>query len=139
MDAAFPPGFFDRVDIAADDAFYAEPRIVTHIDEGAIAAVGDLYAELGLDGDVLDIMSSWVSHFQAAPRNLVLLGMNEFELRANPQAEDWILHDLNAQPVMPFADASFDAVVCCVSDDYLTRPIARSGGHRFELKSHDAT
>ncbi len=41
----FGPGFFDRSDPAPDAAFYAPPRLVTHIDAGAIAAVGALYAE----------------------------------------------------------------------------------------------
>ena len=48
--------------------FYGFPRLVTHIDDGAIAAVGALYEELGIDGDVLDLMGSWVSHFRRAPR-----------------------------------------------------------------------
>ena len=34
-----------------------------------------------------------------------------------------VVHDLNAEPELPFADASFDAVVCCVSVDYLIRPV----------------
>src|SRR4051812_28397046 len=51
----FPPGFFDRADPGADTAFYDVPRLVTHIDDGAIAAVGALYAELGVDGEVLDL------------------------------------------------------------------------------------
>jgi ubiquinone/menaquinone biosynthesis C-methylase UbiE len=33
------------------------------------------------------------------------------------------VHDLNAEPRLPFADASFDAAVCCVSVDYLVHPI----------------
>ena len=33
------------------------------------------------------------------------------------------MHDLNADPVLPFADASFDAVLNCVSVDYLVRPV----------------
>ena len=123
MNEPFPPGFFDRADESGDAHFYSWPRLVTHIDEGAIAAVGALYAELGLDGDVLDIMSSWVSHFQRAPAQLTVLGMNLAELAANPQASARVVHDLNAQPELPFADASFDAVVCCVSVDYLTQPI----------------
>jgi SAM-dependent methyltransferase len=123
MNEPFPPGFFDRADESADAHFYSWPRLVTHIDEGAIAAVGALYAELGLEGDVLDIMSSWVSHFQRAPAQLTVLGMNLAELAANPQASARVVHDLNAQPELPFADASFDAVVCCVSVDYLTQPI----------------
>ena len=102
--------------------FYAPPRFVTHIDDGAIAAVGSLYEELGIDGTVLDLMSSWVSHFRAAPARLTVLGMNAQELAANPQAADWVVHDLNADPVLPFADDTFDDAVCCVSVDYLTRP-----------------
>jgi hypothetical protein len=56
----FPAGFFDRVDEAPDEVFYRPPRLVTHIDAGAIAAVGALYAELDVDGRVLDLMSSWI-------------------------------------------------------------------------------
>ena len=119
----FPPGFFDRADTGADDAFYRVPRIVTHIDDDAIAAVGALYEELGLYGDVLDLMSSWVSHFTVAPRHLTVLGMNAAELVRNPQASETVVHDLNADPRLPLDDASFDAAVCCVSVDYLVRPI----------------
>jgi SAM-dependent methyltransferase len=119
----FPDGFFARTDETEDPNFYTFPRFVTHIDDGAIAAVGELYAELGIEGAVLDVMSSWVSHFRETPDALTVLGMNAEELRANPQARDWVVHDLNAQPRLPFADASFDHAVCCVSIDYLTRPI----------------
>lgn len=122
-DDAFPPGFFDRADASDDAAFYLPNRFVTHIDDTAIAAVGTLYDELELAGDVLDLMSSWVSHFTHAPRNLVVLGMNAEELAANPQAASWCIRDLNAHPTLPFDDASFDAVTCCVSVDYLTRPL----------------
>ena len=103
--------------------FYGPPRLVTHIDDGAIAAVGALYDELGLDGEVLDLMSSWISHFRSAPEHLTVLGMNRSELEANPDASTRVVHDLNADPELPFADGSFDAVVCCVSVDYLVRPI----------------
>ena len=68
-------------------------------------------------------MSSWVSHFVTAPERLTVLGMNEQELAANEQAAAWVVHDLNADPVLPFPDASFDHATCCVSVDYLTRPI----------------
>jgi SAM-dependent methyltransferase len=133
----FPPGFFDRLDAEDDAVFYEPPRLVTHIDESAIVAVGTLYAELGIDGEVLDLMSSWISHFTIAPRRLVVLGMNPEELDANPQADDRVTHDLNADPTLPFATDSFDDAVCCVSIDYLTRPlevlidvarVLRSGG-----------
>jgi SAM-dependent methyltransferase len=122
-DDGFPSGFFDRQDATPDPAFYAFPRIVTHIDDDAIAAVGVLYDELGLDGEVLDLMGSWVSHFHRAPAHLTVVGMNEAELAANAMAGTTLVHDLNAHPRLPFADDSFDAAVCCVSVDYLTRPI----------------
>jgi SAM-dependent methyltransferase len=119
----FPPGFFDRADQETDDAFYSWPRLVTHIDENAIAAVGALYEELGLDGTVLDLMGSWISHFRTSPRHLTVLGMNEEEVTANPQATSAVVHDLNRDPRLPFDDDAFDAAVCCVSVDYLTRPV----------------
>jgi SAM-dependent methyltransferase len=119
----FPDWFFDRVDPEPDAAFYGPPRLVTHIDEGAIAAVGGLYAELSVEGEVLDLMSSWVSHFRAPPRRLVGLGMNAAELAANPVLAEHVVHDLNVDPALPFPDASFDDVTCCVSVDYLVRPV----------------
>ncbi len=119
----FPPGFFDRVDEADDVEFYAPERFVTHIDDGAIEAVGQLYAELGLDGVVLDLCSSWISHFPTRPERLVINGMNAAELAANPMADEWLVRDLNAHAQLPFDDATFDAATCCVSIDYLTRPL----------------
>lgn len=119
----FPTGFFARADEDADARFYDVPRFVTHIDDRAIAAVGELYDELGVEGRTLDLASSWVSHFQRAPQELVALGMNAAELEANEQATAWVVHDLNADPRLPFDDDRFDDAVCCVSVDYLTRPV----------------
>ncbi|WP_170315477.1 class I SAM-dependent methyltransferase [Nakamurella deserti] len=124
----FPAGFFDRADPSPDAVFYAPTRLVTHIDDGAIAAVAELYAELGLDGSagprrLLDLMSSWVSHLRSAPGELVVLGMNAAELDANPMATERIVQDLNDDPLLPLPDASVDGVLCCVSVDYLVRPV----------------
>jgi SAM-dependent methyltransferase len=120
---SYPDGFFTRTDESSDDRFYAPARLVTHLDDDAIAAVAALYDELDLRGDVLDLCSSWVSHFRIAPTHLVVLGMNSAELDHNPQAADRLVHDLNDDPHLPFANASFDAATCCVSVDYLVRPI----------------
>lgn len=119
----FPDGFFDRADPASDRVFYTVPRLVTHIDDHAIEAVGRLYEELGLDGRVLDLMSSWVSHFRRTPAELTVLGMNAAELERNAQARERVVHDLNADPRLPFPDGVFDAAVCCASVDYLVRPV----------------
>lgn len=124
VDVVFPPGFFDRADPSPDAEFYSPTRLVAHIDDRAIAAVGALYAELGLVGEVLDLMSSWISHFGVPPRRLVGLGMSAAELAANPMLAEHVVHDLNVDPALPFADASFDAATCCVSVDYLVEPVA---------------
>ncbi|WP_299056014.1 methyltransferase domain-containing protein [uncultured Nocardioides sp.] len=114
----------ERYDESPDPEFYAVPRFVTHIDDAAVDAVSDLYDELGVDGDVLDLMSSWVSHLRRAPERLTVLGLNAEELAANPMATARVVHDLNADPTLPFGDAAFDAVLCCVSIDYLVDPVA---------------
>ena len=119
----FSDDFFRRTDESPDDQFYVPDRLVTHIDDRAIAAVGALYGELGVNGRVLDLMSSWISHLRSAPDQLTILGLNQTELDANPMATARIVQDLNLDPVLPFADDTFTAATCCVSVDYLTRPI----------------
>jgi SAM-dependent methyltransferase len=120
---ALPDGFFARGDETDDAEFYEHPRYVTHIDDGAIDAVGAIYAELDVRGAVLDLMSSWISHFRLKPDALTALGMNADELAANRQARSWVVHDLNADPSVPFDDDAFDHATCCVSVDYLTHPV----------------
>ncbi|MEM8706879.1 MAG: methyltransferase domain-containing protein [Actinomycetota bacterium] len=126
-DSEFPAGFFARSDETDDADFYAFDRFVTHIDDGAIDAVGALYDELGLtgadSGPVLDICSSWISHFPTKPERLVVTGMNANELAANEMADEWVVKDLNIDPALPFDDGSFAGVTCAVSVDYLTQPL----------------
>jgi SAM-dependent methyltransferase len=122
-----PAGSFRRVDEAPDARFYDSPRLVEHIDGGAIAAVMQLYREvLPPGGAVLDLMSSWVSHLppEVAYGRVAGLGMNEAELAANPRLTERVVQDLNAQPALPFGDGDFDAATICVSVQYLTRPEA---------------
>lgn len=61
--SGLPAAAFGKYDSTPDELFYAEPRFVAHIDADAIAAVTALYRELfPLEGVILDLMSSWVSH-----------------------------------------------------------------------------
>jgi SAM-dependent methyltransferase len=120
-----PDYLFTRQDGSADELFYAEPRFVTHIDNETIEAITGYYRDHLKSGDaVLDLMSSWISHLpsEIAFSRVAGLGMNEEELAANPRLDDWVVHDLNQQPVMPYDASSFDAVMIVVSIQYLTKP-----------------
>ena len=123
-DQDLPPGSFDKEDTGDDLAFYAPPRLVTHIDDVAVAALTAFYRQSLSDGDrVLDLMSSWVSHLPNDRRyNVVGHGMNAEELAANPQLDRWFVADLNADPTLPLEAGAFNAALCCVGVQYLQRP-----------------
>lgn len=54
-----PAGAFAGQDEGDDLAFYAPPRLVTHIEEAAVAVLSARYRALLLeDGRVIDLMSS---------------------------------------------------------------------------------
>jgi len=122
-----PAQAFAKEDPSPDPLFYAQPRFVTHIDDRAIAAVTQLYRELfPAGGAVLDLMGSWVAHLpsEVAYAEVIGHGMNKEELEANPRYTRWFAQDLNADPVLPLADASVDAAAICVSVQYLQHPVA---------------
>lgn len=124
--ADLPAELFARVDEGDDALFYQVPRLVTHIDPATIAALTQYYREVLPDGcRVLDLMSSWVSHLPPERRyaHVAGLGMNAVELDANERLSTRIVQDLNRNPVLPFADGSFDAVLIAVSVQYLVHPI----------------
>ena len=127
MSASLPAAWFRRDDETPDETFYAAPRFVTHIDDGAIAAVTQLYREyFPANGAILDLMSSWISHLppEAAYSRVVGLGMNRAELAGNPRLSSYMVKNLNDHPALPFGDGEFDAAGLCVSIDYLTDPVA---------------
>ncbi|MCG8350931.1 MAG: class I SAM-dependent methyltransferase [Chloroflexales bacterium] len=126
MPNLFPRIYFARYDESDDCHFYTCPRLTTHVDDAAIAAIGQIFLEeLPPSGRIPDLMSSYRSHIPPLlpVERLVGLGLNEEEMRHNPQLDEILIHDLNRQPQLPFADASFDGVLCTVSVQYLTRPI----------------
>ena len=120
------PELFRRADESNDLLFYAQPRLVTHIEDDTIAAVTALYRELlPPGGAILDLMSSWVSHLppEMSFGRVAATGMNARELEANPRLSDFVVHNFNANQTLPFESAAFDALLCCVSVQYLTRPV----------------
>jgi len=118
---------FARPDEQPDGQFYENPRFVNHLDGTAIEAVSGLYERMLHDGDrVLDLMSSWTSHLPSRLtfEDVTGLGLNPEELKRNERLTRAVIHDLNENPVLPFDEASFDAVICTVSVEYLTQPVA---------------
>lgn len=132
-----PAAAFARPDESADELFYAQPRFVAHIDDGAIAAVTQLYRELFLPGGtVLDLMSSWISHLPAEVDygSVIGLGLNGQELDANPRLTRPIVQNLNADKVLPLTAQSVDGAAICVSIQYLQDPVAVLAEVRRVLK-----
>lgn len=137
----FPPHWFQRIDDTPDETFYSSPRFVAHIDTATIEALTNFYQDFVPSGsDVLDLMSSWISHL---PTNVHYgrvagLGMNAAELQANPQLTDFVVHNLNEHPQLPYDDASFDRILIAVSVQYLTRPAAVMTSARRALRRDGA-
>ncbi len=143
-----PANLFDRVDETPDTHFYGVPRLVTHIDDATIDALRNYYREaLAAGSDILDVMSSWVSHLpvEIGFGRVAVLGMNEQELAANDRATETVVHDLNADPELPYEPESFDAVTNAVSVQYLVNPVPvfesirrvlRPGGISIVAMSH---
>ena len=121
----YPPDFFRREDESEDMLFYAQPRLVVHVEEYVISAIRSFFEEtLPQSGVILDLMSSWRSHLpEGFAGKVVGLGLNETELDENPQLDECVVHDLNADPALPFDDRSFEAVVVTVSIQYMVKPV----------------
>jgi Methyltransferase domain len=122
-----PEGAFTKIDAEEDELFYEPPRLVCHIDDGAIAALTEFYRTvLPRGGVLLDLMSSWVSHLppEIDYAEVIGHGMNAAELAANPRLARWFIGNLNRDPRLPLADATVDAAMICVSIQYLEQPAA---------------
>jgi len=120
-------GAFTKIDAEEDEVFYEPPRLVCHIDDGAIATLTGFYRAVLPAGSVLlDLMSSWVSHLppEIAYAEVIGHGMNAAELAANPRLSRWFVQNFNRDTQLPLADASIDAAMICVSIQYLQQPVA---------------
>lgn len=114
------------MDESSDHDFYRLPRFVAHIDDATISALTEFYRGFIPDrADVLDLMSSWISHLPPEkPLGRVAgLGMNTDELGANPQLTDYCVHDLNRDPELPYGSDEFDRATIAVSIQYLVKPV----------------
>jgi SAM-dependent methyltransferase len=143
-----PARLFARNDESSDIEFYREPRFVAHIDDATITALTEFYRGFIPDhADVVDLMSSWISHLPPEkPYGRVAgLGMNAEELARNTQLSDYHVHDLNKDPALPYSADEFDRATIAVSVQYLVQPVEvlksvgaalRSGGQICIGMSH---
>ncbi|MBW4496492.1 MAG: methyltransferase domain-containing protein [Oscillatoria princeps RMCB-10] len=116
-----------KLDDTDDALFYSFPRFVTHVDEGFIDRLTNLYRErLKPNTRIFDMMSSWVSHL---PEEMEFAhveghGMNPEELAKNRRLNHYFVQNLNQNPKLPLPDGDFDAVLNSVSVQYLQYPDA---------------
>jgi len=116
-----------KIDDTDDTLFYSYPRFVTHVDEGFIQQLTELYRErLQPQTRIFDMMSSWVSHLpdEMEFAHIEGHGLNAEELARNPRLDHYFVQNLNLEPKLPLEDASFDAVLNTVSVQYIQYPEA---------------
>jgi SAM-dependent methyltransferase len=118
---------FLRLDETKDALFYSKDRFVNHLDSNALDKAKILINTLVKKNHpiLLDLMAGWDSHLpqELEPSKVVGLGLNKNELSKNESLTEFIIHDLNENPILPFLDNTFDAVINTVSVDYMTKPI----------------
>jgi len=149
---AFSPDDFSRMDESPDTQQYATPRLVQHLDVDSLKRLTGVFrcafAAVPPGFAVLDLCSSWVSHF---PQELLtgarvaVHGLNAAELDANEQATERHVQDLNSDVRLPWEDGTFDFVTMSLSVQYLTKPldvfaemnrVLRPGGMALVAFSH---
>ncbi|NDJ20805.1 methyltransferase domain-containing protein [Nostoc sp. B(2019)] len=116
-----------KLDDTNDKLFYDYPRFVTHVDEGFIQQLTDLYRDrLQPNTRILDMMSSWVSHLPPEMQfaHVEGHGLNAEELARNPRLNHYFVQNINENPQLPLPDQDFDAVLNCVSVQYVQYPEA---------------
>jgi len=140
------------MDESPDTSMYAEPRFVTHLDDESLGRLTNFYRSVFAAAPpkfaVLDHCSSWISHFPedvVGDARIVVHGINERELKANMQATEHCVQDLNVNARLPFEDGTFDFVTNALSVQYLTDPrsafseihrVLRPGGMAIVAFSH---
>ena len=114
-----------KQDTTDDRLFYSAPRFTQHVDDAFLAQLTELYRRLlPAGGAVLDVGASHISHLPEEVEYTVSgLGLNAEELSRNRRLTERTVRNLNDRPRgWPYADQSFDAIVCCVSIQYYERP-----------------
>lgn len=116
------------IDSLDDQMFYLMPKFVHHAADDSRAALTKYYScilQSSKNNAVLDLCSSFTSHYPPdwKASRCVAIGLNPFELMANPSKTEWTIQNLNTNPKLPYEDCTFDTITNSLSVDYMTRPI----------------
>lgn len=117
---------FVRIDEGDDAQFYASPKLSPG-DESQTRALARVFRpHLGEACNVLDLLAGAHSTLPEGVEYAAVagLGLNAAELEANPRLTARIVQDVNADPVLPFADRVFDACILTHAVEYLIKPVA---------------
>lgn len=109
-----------------DTTFYDALETQPIVDRVALEQLTQYYAKFIKDNDkVLDLMAGPDSFYPNDLKNiqLTVLGVKEKDLNDNPRAQQRIVHNVNQQTELNFADQSFDIVSCAFAVEYMTQPI----------------
>ena len=118
---------YDRTksDICDDEIFYQQPRFVHHLSDSFRHRLTTLYSEYLLNHhNILDLMSSWVSHLPSniSYKKVIGHGMNEAELSSNERLDWFFVQNLNKKQNMPIEDSSVDVGLIVAGWQYLQYP-----------------
>jgi len=123
----YDPKSYERENEDDDKIFYENARFVQHVDSLALQTIEEVIGTLIVEKNpvILDLMAGWDSHIPSSltPEKLIGLGLNEEELTNNTLLDEYVIHDLNKDPHLPFPDCYFDVVLNTLSIAYITNPI----------------
>ncbi|MCW8963775.1 MAG: methyltransferase domain-containing protein [Gammaproteobacteria bacterium] len=121
----YAEGAHDRIDDTDDAIHYKDANLEDTFDTSSGAQLTDLYGRLLQPGDhVLDMMCGAHSYLPDNINGLHVtgIGLNQEELTANRQLTDFVVHNVNKTPVLPFEDNTFNTIVFTAAVEYLTDP-----------------
>ena len=113
-----------KLDSSVDTIFYNSPRFVYHVDQQFRNKLTALYSEyIAPDSVILDFMSSWISYLPNRTFSKVIgHGLNEAELQANKQLNEYWIQDINVIQDLQISSNSIDYCLVVAGWQYLQYP-----------------
>jgi len=124
----FPTDGLYHIDDKGDTAAASADAIVRQTDVLTPAVITELVSRLvvGKAPIILDLTANRDAHIPdgVQPSKVVGVGLSERNLAENATLDEYLVHDLNQTPSLPFGGNTFDAAVCSVYIDFMADPVA---------------